>query len=335
MNDLLYIAAVIAPGSFSDITIGNSTSSFVYGGGYTSDSVYITPTGYGYSAGAGYDLVTGLGTPNGMLLARALTDIAHTQMYFDGVPDVIDSNGTGGWTSGTAQTLLLQTTATASAHGRRPHRRRHRRIASSAAPRDLRLDQPARAAGRCRPTSIPTCVALFDGQTPGRAHASRWSRRATASRSPSTATPTVAAQANAQRRVRLRRLLCRQRQLGAARAVGGGRRDGERRRRRERRGAHAPGRRRRPLADVSIRSTTTTARSAAWRPARRATPHLPPRRPPTACWAAARCSAGPGDGNYAPEPDHSASMPATSSPCSSPTSPTATPSGPSARPTKW
>ena len=32
MNDLLYIAAVIAPASFSDITIGNSTSSFLYGG---------------------------------------------------------------------------------------------------------------------------------------------------------------------------------------------------------------------------------------------------------------------------------------------------------------
>ena len=115
MNDLLYTAAVIAPASFSDITIGNSTSSFLYGGSYTSDGVDITPTGYGYSAASGYDLVTGLGTPNGVLLARALTEIAHSQIYFGSVPDLIDSNGTGGWTSGTAQTLLLQTTATASA----------------------------------------------------------------------------------------------------------------------------------------------------------------------------------------------------------------------------
>ena len=37
-------------------------------------------TGYGYYAGPGYDLVTGLGTPNGILLARALTVIGHTQM---------------------------------------------------------------------------------------------------------------------------------------------------------------------------------------------------------------------------------------------------------------
>ena len=114
MNDLLYTAAVIAPGSFSDITIGDSTSSFLYGGSYTSDGVDITPTGYGYSAGPGYDLVTGLGTPNGVLLARALTAIAHSQVYFDSVPDLLDANGTG-WTSGTAQTLLLQTTATGAA----------------------------------------------------------------------------------------------------------------------------------------------------------------------------------------------------------------------------
>ena len=114
MNDLLYIAAAIAPASFSDITIGNSTSSFLYGGGYTSDGVDITPTGYGYSAGPGYDLVTGLGTPNGVLLARALTEIAHSQVYFDSVPDLIDAN-VSGWTSGTTQTLLLQTTATGAA----------------------------------------------------------------------------------------------------------------------------------------------------------------------------------------------------------------------------
>lgn len=111
MNDLLYIAAVIAPGSFSDISIGNSTSSFLYGGNYTSDGVYVTPTGYGYSAGPGYDLVTGLGTPNGTLLARALTEIAHSQVSFASSPDLIVSDGAGGWTAGASQSLLIQSSS--------------------------------------------------------------------------------------------------------------------------------------------------------------------------------------------------------------------------------
>jgi hypothetical protein len=55
MNDLLYIAAAIAPGSFNDVTLGNNTSSFVYGGAFTSDTAAITPTGYGYYAGPGAD----------------------------------------------------------------------------------------------------------------------------------------------------------------------------------------------------------------------------------------------------------------------------------------
>ena len=115
MNDLLYVASVIAPGSFNDITIGENNSSFYYNstdGTYSVDGYLVTPTDKGYSAGDGYDLVSGLGTPNGVLLARALTGIAHSQYYFDTTPGLIDADGTG-WTSGTAQTLLLQTTATA------------------------------------------------------------------------------------------------------------------------------------------------------------------------------------------------------------------------------
>ena len=111
MTDLLYLASVIAPGSFNDVTMGNNTSSFSLGG---ADYGGITPTGYGYEAGTGYDLASGLGSPNGLLLARALTEIAHSQLYFSATPDVIDANA-GGWTSGTAQTLLLQTTASADA----------------------------------------------------------------------------------------------------------------------------------------------------------------------------------------------------------------------------
>jgi len=109
MNDLLYIAAVIAPASFNDVTLGNNTSSFVMGGSYESDGQHITPTGFGFNAGPGYDYVSGLGTPNGLLLARTLTDIAHSEMWFGAIPDVIDSNGQGGWTSGADQSLLFQT----------------------------------------------------------------------------------------------------------------------------------------------------------------------------------------------------------------------------------
>ena len=48
MNDLLYIAAAIAPGSFNDITLGNNTSSFALGGASRATVTPITPTGYGY-----------------------------------------------------------------------------------------------------------------------------------------------------------------------------------------------------------------------------------------------------------------------------------------------
>ena len=57
INDLLYIAAAIAPGSFNDITLGNNiVSSLVAGRRATAmprPAPAITPTGYGYQAGAG------------------------------------------------------------------------------------------------------------------------------------------------------------------------------------------------------------------------------------------------------------------------------------------
>ncbi len=111
MTDLLYLASVIRPGAFNDVTLGNNISSFSLGG---ADYDGINPTGLGYEAAAGYDLASGLGSPNGMLLARALTEIAHSQSYFSPLLNMIDP-GAGGWTSGMAQTLLLQTTATADA----------------------------------------------------------------------------------------------------------------------------------------------------------------------------------------------------------------------------
>ncbi|MEP9378793.1 DUF4114 domain-containing protein [Aquabacter sp. CN5-332] len=108
MNDLLYIAAAVAPASFNDVTYGNNTSSFTDGGGLVSEGVSINATGFGYQAGTGYDLATGLGTPNGLLLARALTAIAHSQMYFPDAPDLIDATGGSSWASGATQNLLFQ-----------------------------------------------------------------------------------------------------------------------------------------------------------------------------------------------------------------------------------
>ena len=122
MNDLLYTAAAIAPASFNDVTLGNNTSSFTFGGHYLTPTasgntatVAVTPTGYGYEAGPGYDLTTGLGTPNGLLLARALTAIAHEQVSFGSVHHVVDVGAAGHLTTTLAETLLVQTRSTAAA----------------------------------------------------------------------------------------------------------------------------------------------------------------------------------------------------------------------------
>lgn len=113
-NDLIYMAAAIAPASFNDVTYGNNISSYYHGGSLTDASGSpITLTGYGYYAGPGYDLTTGLGTPNGTLLARALSGIAHSQMYFADQPDIVDADGQGGWTSGADQSLMLQAASSA------------------------------------------------------------------------------------------------------------------------------------------------------------------------------------------------------------------------------
>ena len=99
-NDLLYIAGAIAPGSFNDVTLGNNVMSFIKGGPapiIDNAGVPITLTGYGYFAGPGYDLTTGLGSPNGTLLARAMTAIAHSQMSFGTSPDMLTSRSVRSW----------------------------------------------------------------------------------------------------------------------------------------------------------------------------------------------------------------------------------------------
>ena len=108
MNDLLYIASAIAPASFNDVSVGWNTSSFYYDsdGPYKSDGG-VQPTGYGYNADYGYDYVSGLGSPNGLVLARSLTAIAHAQLSSTapGVMNVVDKHS---GTSTVAQTLLVQ-----------------------------------------------------------------------------------------------------------------------------------------------------------------------------------------------------------------------------------
>ncbi|WP_332116233.1 DUF4114 domain-containing protein [Azorhizobium caulinodans] len=113
-NDLYYIAAAIAPASFNDITAGNNVSTFIPGSTYTSPQLGgISATGLGYAAGQGYDLTTGLGSPNGLLLARALSSIAHAELYYDLTP-VLENAGapssgaSAGWSSTADQSLLFQ-----------------------------------------------------------------------------------------------------------------------------------------------------------------------------------------------------------------------------------
>jgi hypothetical protein len=119
-NDLLYIAGAIAPGSFNDITFGNNVTSYIDGafpGGATvidTDGNPITLTGYGYFAGPGYDLTTGLGSPNGVPLSRAMTVIGHSQMSYSSSPDMLDAAGAG-WTSGADQSLMFQTMSASAA----------------------------------------------------------------------------------------------------------------------------------------------------------------------------------------------------------------------------
>lgn len=119
-TDLLYMAAAVAPGSFNDITVGNNTSTFYY---YTSadasqykdyvitvSDYKILATDQGYEAGPGYDLTSGLGTPNGLLLARALTAIAHAQVGGFTQPDVVSAVSPTTAIAQTAESLLVQAT---------------------------------------------------------------------------------------------------------------------------------------------------------------------------------------------------------------------------------
>lgn len=107
-NDLYYIAAAILPGAFNDVRIGNNTSSVTFEGPLVSDHVAVTATGFGYEAALGYDLASGLGSPNGLLLARTVAQIAHHQWSHAANPPVLSEDTGGRWVSPVAQSLLVQ-----------------------------------------------------------------------------------------------------------------------------------------------------------------------------------------------------------------------------------
>ena len=112
MNDLLYTASAIAPASFNDIRYGHNRTSFYFDASSSlvnAQNQHVVLTDYGYETAEDYDLVTGLGTPNGTLLARALSAIATAQTGFASQPNVVDASG-GGWQSGADQTVLVQST---------------------------------------------------------------------------------------------------------------------------------------------------------------------------------------------------------------------------------
>jgi hypothetical protein len=96
-NPLLYQAAAVSPGAFNDILIGDNVSSYApheSGTRYQAEppgrdgTQDISATGFGYEAEPGFDLVSGLGTPNGVLLTHAVTTIGHAQLFHD-VPAVL------------------------------------------------------------------------------------------------------------------------------------------------------------------------------------------------------------------------------------------------------
>jgi len=115
-NDLLYQAAAISPGAFNDVTLGNNISSYYIADKDTPYAIfdqglnaYIVPTGLGYQSGEGYDLTTGLGTPDGLLLTRALATIANHELYGVDAPVLSSHNGLAG-TVDADQMLLVQST---------------------------------------------------------------------------------------------------------------------------------------------------------------------------------------------------------------------------------
>ncbi|MEW6256300.1 MAG: DUF4114 domain-containing protein [Pseudomonadota bacterium] len=112
-NDLLYQVAAISPGAFNDVTFGSIISTYYEGGPYSTydkqkNPITITPTGFGYETAPGYDLATGLGSPNLTLLARSLSAVVHTQWWTSESTDMLAGDAGAGWSSAVDQSLLFQ-----------------------------------------------------------------------------------------------------------------------------------------------------------------------------------------------------------------------------------
>lgn len=166
-TDLYYIAAAILPGAFNDITLGNNTSSglFSHAGRYHSDGRQIAATGIGFAATADYDLVSGLGSPNGLLLARAMAAIAHRQWSHADNAAPLGMDAGGSWQGGAAQSLLVQTVLAVPA-----------RVTVQTGDAVETLDAPATAgfgwtprlaSQVLQPDFDPALVTLFDGDAQG------------------------------------------------------------------------------------------------------------------------------------------------------------------------
>jgi len=116
LNDLLYAASAVAPAAFNDITYGKIKSSFYLNdqGSYffqDGQRYNFTPKPYGYEATDGYDLASGLGTPNGILLARAISTIVHAELSSLNLPQVLSLSDRNDWTNLADQNLLFQPVA--------------------------------------------------------------------------------------------------------------------------------------------------------------------------------------------------------------------------------
>jgi subtilase family serine protease len=93
MNPALYTQAANAPWAFHDITTGNNIVSC-----QTGSTGCPTGLSYGYSAGAGYDLVTGLGSLDVGAFVNALTGVADFSVTPSATSVTLPANGSSSLT---------------------------------------------------------------------------------------------------------------------------------------------------------------------------------------------------------------------------------------------
>ncbi len=162
MNDLLYTAAAICAGIVQRCHLRQQHLIVLLRGHrwpvLASDGWLVSSPAV--TAAPGYDLTTGLGTPNGTLLARALyDDRARPSPTYASTPDVLRQRRRR-WLdephrrSGCWCRAMSSKAASIDVSGGNTTSPRQRCF------RHLRLDQPVRSAGRCRPISTRQLDAL-------------------------------------------------------------------------------------------------------------------------------------------------------------------------------